>query len=63
MFTSGTSEGEAIGEWQGEPLYHGSLDTSEYRQLLELNRFEVIEHVVSDPGCGHATIWLARKLR
>jgi 2-polyprenyl-3-methyl-5-hydroxy-6-metoxy-1,4-benzoquinol methylase len=63
MFTSGTSEGEAIGEWQGEPLYHGSLDTSEYQQLLKLNRFEVIEHVVSDPGCGHATIWLARKLR
>jgi 2-polyprenyl-3-methyl-5-hydroxy-6-metoxy-1,4-benzoquinol methylase len=63
MFTSGTSEGVAIGEWQGEPLFHGSLDTSEYRQLLELNRFEVIEHVVSDPGCGHATIWLARKLR
>jgi trans-aconitate methyltransferase len=63
MFTSGTSEGVAIGEWQGEPLFHGSLDTSEYRQLLELNRFEVIEHVASDPGCGHATIWLARKLR
>jgi 2-polyprenyl-3-methyl-5-hydroxy-6-metoxy-1,4-benzoquinol methylase len=61
MFTSGTTEGEAIGEWQGEPLYHGSLDTSEYRARLESNGFEVIDHVVSDPGCGHATIWLARK--
>jgi hypothetical protein len=63
MFTSGTSEGEAIGEWQGEPLYHGSLDTAEYRSRLEQHGFEVLEHVESDPGCGHATIWLARKLR
>lgn len=61
MFTSGTSEGAAIGEWQGEPLYHGSLDTSEYRARLEANGFEVLDHVVSDPGCGYATIWLARK--
>ena len=51
------------GEWQGEPLYHGSLDTSEYRVRLESNGFEVIDHVASDPECGYATIWLARKLR
>lgn len=61
MFTSGSTEGEAIGEWQGEPLYHGSLDTAEYRALLSANGFEVLDHVVSDPGCGYATIWLARK--
>ena len=61
MFTSGGEEGEAIGEWQGEPLYHGSLDTAEYRALLVANGLEVVEHVVDDPGCGHATVWLARK--
>jgi hypothetical protein len=61
MFTSGWARGEAIGEWQGEPLYHGSLDTSEYRALLEANGFAVIDHRVQDPECGHATIWLARK--
>jgi SAM-dependent methyltransferase len=60
MFTSGTSFGEAIGTYQGEPLYHASLDTEEYRSLLEINGFEVISHVVSDPACGHLTIWLAR---
>jgi hypothetical protein len=60
MFTSGTTEGVAMGSWQGEPLYHGSLDTAEYRERLEGNGFEVLDHVVSDPGCGHATIWLAR---
>lgn len=62
MFTSGTSAGEAIGEWQGEALYHGSLDTTEYRARLEANGFEVLDHVVSDPTCGYATIWLARKV-
>ena len=28
MFTSGPSAGEAIGSYQGEPLYHASLDTA-----------------------------------
>ena len=62
MFTSGWEEGESIGEWRGEPLYHASLDTAEYRALLEANGFEILHHVVQDPDCGHATIWLARKL-
>ena len=60
MFTSGDEHGEAIGEWQGEPLYHGSLDPAEYRQLLDRNGFDLVEHRLSDPECGHATVWLAR---
>jgi hypothetical protein len=62
MFTSGWSEGEATGAWHGEPLFHGSLDTAEYRTLLAANGFEVLDHVVQDPQCGHSTVWLARKL-
>jgi SAM-dependent methyltransferase len=60
MFTSGPTHGEAIGEWQGEPLYHGSLGSEEYRALLEENGFTVLRHVAEDPECGHATIWIAR---
>lgn len=60
MFTSGTSHGVAIGEYQGEALYHASLDSSEYHQLLNKQGFEVIEHVVEDPACGRRTIWLAQ---
>jgi SAM-dependent methyltransferase len=60
MFTSGWSHGEAIGAWQGEPLYHGSLDTKEYRRLLGENGFAVVDHKVRDPECGDATIWLAQ---
>lgn len=60
MFTSGWARGEAIGEWQGEPLYHGSLDPEEYRALLDANGFALLHHRVQDPECGHATIWLAQ---
>ena len=60
MFTSGPSHGEAIGTYNGEPLYHGSLDGTEYRSLLDQNGFEVVLHVVEDPACGHQTIWLAQ---
>lgn len=61
LFTSGPSHGEAIGEFQGEPLYHGSLDAEEYRALLAAHGFAVVRHVVEDPDCGHHTIWLARR--
>ena len=60
MFTSGWSRGEAIGEWQGEPLYHASLDAEAYRALLAESGFELLDHVVRDPECGEATVWLSR---
>jgi SAM-dependent methyltransferase len=59
MFTSGTSEGEAIGSYHGAPLYHGSLDAAEYEQLLGANNFSIEDHIVDDPQCGMHTIWLA----
>jgi SAM-dependent methyltransferase len=60
LFTSGPAQGEAIGSFEGEPLYHGSLDADEYRDLLDRNGFAVVAHAVEDPECGHHTIWLAR---
>lgn len=61
MFTSGTSHGEAIGTFEGQPLYHGSLDPTEYHRLLQTNGFGVVEHVKEDPTCGGSSIWLAQK--
>jgi SAM-dependent methyltransferase len=61
MFTSGPSFGEAIGTFEGEPLYHGSLDPAEYRALLDAQKFEVVAHVAEDASCGGHTIWLARR--
>ena len=60
MFTSGTSHGEAIGSYRGEPLYHASLAPQEYQTLLESNGFRVEAHTVEDPDCGGHTIWLAQ---
>ncbi len=60
LFTSGPADGESIGSYQDEPLYHASLDPDAYRNLLASNGFEVLEHVAEDPECGGHTIWLAR---
>jgi len=60
MFTSGSSHGEAIGTFEGEALYHGSLDEAEYRTLLKENGFEVLSYVVEDPARGGHTVWLAQ---
>jgi len=60
MFTSGPAHGEAIGSFDGEPLYHASLDPAEYHSLLDGNGFRVVSHVVEDPDCGGHTIWLAQ---
>lgn len=59
LFTSGPAQGEAIGSYCGEPLYHASLNPEEYRSLLDANGFSVEAHVVGDLDCGGHTIWLA----
>ncbi|MCC8423941.1 trans-aconitate 2-methyltransferase [Mucilaginibacter sp. UR6-11] len=59
LFTSGTAHGEAWGINGGEHVFHGSLDTAEYEDLLKAYNFEVIKHVVDDKECG-ATVWMAR---
>lgn len=61
LFTSGPRHGEAIGSLYGEPLYHASLDPSEYRALLEANGFAVVAERMEDPDCGGHSVWLARR--
>ncbi|GAB7067415.1 class I SAM-dependent methyltransferase [Mycolicibacterium hodleri] len=61
MFTSGNSEGAAIGHLDGVPLYHGSLDPDGYLESLDANGFDVVDHVSKDPSCGSRTVWLARR--
>ncbi len=60
MFTSGASHGEAIGSYRDEPLYHASLDSEEYRTLLQSTGFRVVANIVEDPNCAGYTIWLAQ---
>lgn len=60
IFTSGPDYGVAVGAFEGEPLYHASLNGAEYRRLLAKNGFDVVAHAVEDPTCGRHTIWLAQ---
>ena len=60
-FTSGPQHGEAIGEWQGEPLYHASLAAAEYRALLGHHGFEELSYKPGQPVGIGPTVWLARR--
>ncbi len=60
LFTSGPKHGEAIGELCSEPLYHASLDPSEYRTLLNAHGFHFIDARIEDADCGGHSVWLAR---
>jgi SAM-dependent methyltransferase len=62
MFTSGPARGEAIGEFEGEPLYHASLDPQDYRALLDADGFRLVRHVADDPACNGHTVWLAQRM-
>jgi SAM-dependent methyltransferase len=60
MFTSGPRGGVTMGTYQGEPLYHASLEPDEYRALLDKHGFAVVSYVAEDAACGGHTVWLAR---
>lgn len=61
LFSSGPQHGESIGSYGNEPLYHASLDSTEYRTLLRENGFDVLNHTVEDAACAGHTVWLARR--
>jgi len=60
MFTSGPRGGEALASYQGEPLYHASLEPDEYRALLGEYGFAVVSYDPENAACNGHTIWLAR---
>ena len=61
MFTSGPAQGEAVGRFEREPLYHASLGPDEYRDLLAGIGFSVVDHVAEDPDSNGDTVWLAKR--
>lgn len=63
MFNAGFGHGEGIGSYRGDPLYHASLDASEYESLLADFDFDLIEHSINDPANGGRIFWLARAAR
>lgn len=61
LFTSGPGNGIAMGEFEGESLYHASLAPEEYQALLAAQGFSVIDRIVEDPLCGGHTVWLCQR--
>lgn len=61
LFTSGHENGEAIGDFNGHPLYHASLSESEYRQTLIQQQFGLLQYQLQDPNCGYRSVWLAKR--
>jgi len=61
MFNAGLSYGEATGSYRGDPVYHASLDASEYANLLNETGFELVEHSINDPSKGGRIVWIARR--
>ena len=62
MFTSGWNRGVAMGEFQGERLYHASLDPDEYHSLLKAHGFKSLAHRVDEQEAGAGAVWLARRI-
>lgn len=61
MFTAGPAAGTAMGEFEGDALYHASLDPNEYESLLAQYGFSVVDYVAEDPEAGGQTVWLAQR--
>ena len=60
MFTTGSEAGEIWSDNGGENLYHASLSSDEYKQLLKEHGFELIDYEINDKDCNDHTVWLAR---
>lgn len=57
LFTSGPALGVRVGDWRGEPLYHGSLDPEDYETRLSQAGFR-IDFGIRGEG---DEAWLARR--
>ncbi len=61
LFTSGPSDGEAVGAVDGAPVYHASLSPAAYARLLEDNGLLVRAFIADDPDCGLHSVSLAQR--
>ena len=65
MFSCGSVEGEAWSPMYGKDdvqMFHASLNTQEYINLLEQNGFEILRDAQNDADCGGRAYFIARKL-
>ncbi len=60
MFTSGPQSGEVWSDNGGKNLYHSSLSTDEYKEILKQYEFMLIDYKINYPEYGNANIWLTK---
>lgn len=60
LFTSGKEYGDTWVMNRGTNLFHGSLNTHQYRSLLEAHGFRILQYREDDPDCGNANVWMAQ---
>jgi len=63
LLSTGTEDGEAYGDVNGEKLFHASLSSAEYERQLADHGFTVVERRVQDPEIHGHTAWIARRDR
>lgn len=61
MVSTGPKDGEAIGTWQGEPLYHASLPPEGYRELFEGAGYRTEPFDPGDFEGVNGLVWIARR--
>ena len=62
MFTTGPDAGEVVGSFEGEALYHASLNPDDYRDLLRSHGFEPIATPQVRDTDANRLVWLARRM-
>lgn len=60
MITTGPHAGVALGEWQGEPLFHASLSPANYAAALDAAGFDPLAYQAGEPLGPGPSVWLAR---
>lgn len=64
IFSCGSDEEEAWSPMRGHDsvqMFHATLNTGEYEQLLARHGFTIIRQAISDKNCGGRSYFIARK--
>lgn len=61
LFNAETNEDNSIGDYRSGSLYRDELGPTDYGAAMVAQGLIAIAHVVQDPACNGAGVWLARK--
>jgi len=62
LLTVGPDAGEVTGHVGGQPVYHSSLSSAAYQEVLHSLGMTILDFVPEDPECDFASVLLSRKM-